>query len=190
MLKEKIKVWNRDVFGRLEVNKSSAIQQVEFWDRVECERGLLERETELKMEAKETFKKWVLLEETHWRQLSRELWLKEEDKNTGFFHRMANAHWRNNSLDRIKINGVELVEEQEVREGIVNAFQQQLLEELGWKAGIEGLHLQRLNHSEAEALEMPFTEEEIFLALMEMNGDNFICFLFQFYFLILLKTFS
>ena len=142
------------------------------------------------MEAKETFKKWVLLEETHWRQLSRELWLKEGDKNTGFFHRMANAHWRNNSLDRIKINGVELVEEQEVREGIVNAFQQQLLEELGWRAGIEGLHLQRLNHSEAEALEMPFTEEEIFLALMEMNGDNFICFLFQFYFLILLKTFS
>nr|CAN61071.1 hypothetical protein VITISV_006592 [Vitis vinifera] len=190
VLKEKIKVWNRDVFGRLEVSKSSAIQQVEFWDRVECERGLLERETELKMEAKETFKKWVLLEETHWRQLSRELWLKEEDKNTGFFHRMANAHWRNNSLDRIKINGVELAEEQEVREGIVNAFQQQLLEELGWRAGIEGLHVQRLNHSEAEALEMPFTEEEIFLALMEMNGDNFICFLFQFYFLILLKTFS
>ncbi|RVX23175.1 hypothetical protein CK203_000044 [Vitis vinifera] len=97
VLKEKIKVWNRDVF---------------------------EREMELKNEAKETFKKWVLLEETHWRQSSRELWLKEGDKNTGFFHRMSNAHWRNNSLDSIKINGVELAEEQEAREGIVNAFQQ------------------------------------------------------------------
>ena len=78
---------------------------------MECDRGLLERETELKNEAKETFKKWVFLEETHWRQLSKELWLKEGDKNTWFFHRMANAHWRNNSLDRIKINGVELDEE-------------------------------------------------------------------------------
>ena len=73
----------------------------------------------------------MLLEETHWRQLSRELWLKEEDKNTGFFHRMANAHRRNNSLDRIKINRVWLAEEQEVREGIVNAFQQLLSEEPG-----------------------------------------------------------
>ena len=65
-----------------------------------------------------------------------------------------------------------LAEEQEVKEGIVNAFQHQLLEEPGWRAGIEGLHLQRLNHSEAEVLEMPFTKEEIFLAMMEMNGDK------------------
>lgn len=105
-LKQKIKVWNREVFGRLEANKNSTLQQVEFWDGVESERSLSEGETELKKEAKDSFKKWVLMEETHWRQLSRELWLKEGDRNTGLFHRMANAHRRNNSLDRIKINGV------------------------------------------------------------------------------------
>ncbi|RVW93985.1 hypothetical protein CK203_033990 [Vitis vinifera] len=87
----------------LEINKSSALQQVEFWDGVECERGPPEGETELKNEAKETFKKW-------------------------------------------------------------------LSEEPGWRADIEGLHLQRLNHGEVEALEMPFTEEEIHLTLLEMNG--------------------
>ena len=118
-MKQKIKVWNRDVLGRLKVNKKSALQQVEYWDGVESERILLEGEIELKKEAKETYKKWVLLEETHWRQLSRELWLKEWDKNIGFFHRMANAHRKNNSLDRIKINGVWLTQEQEVREGVV-----------------------------------------------------------------------
>ncbi|KAJ9691474.1 hypothetical protein PVL29_013603 [Vitis rotundifolia] len=171
-MKEKIKVWNRDVFGRVEVNKSSALRQVEFWDRVESGRGLSERETDLKNEAKENFKKWVLLEEAHWRQVSRELWLKEGDKNTGFFHKMAGAHWRNNFLDRIKINGVELVEEQEVREGIVKAFQHQLREEPGWRADLEGLHLKSLDLSEVEALEAPFSEEEIFSALMDMNGDK------------------
>ncbi|RVX01665.1 Transposon TX1 uncharacterized 149 kDa protein [Vitis vinifera] len=170
--KELLRGWNRDVFGRLEVNKNLALQQVEFWDGVESERSLTEGETELKKEAKDVFKKWVLLEETHWRQLSRELWLKEGDKNIGFFHRMANAHRRNNSREKIKINGRWLEEEQEVREGVVNAFQQLLSEEPAWKADIEGLNLQRLNHFETEGLEQPFTEEEIHVALMGMNGDK------------------
>ena len=107
------------MFGRLDCNKSSALQQVDFWDRVESERSLTVEETEFKKEAKDNFKKWVLLEEIHWRQLSREVWLREGDRN---FHRMANAHRRNNSLDRVKINGEWLLEEQEVREGIANAF--------------------------------------------------------------------
>ncbi|RVW66264.1 hypothetical protein CK203_065874 [Vitis vinifera] len=159
-MKEKIKVWNRDVFGRVEVNKSSALRQIEFWDRVESGRDLSERETDLKNEAKENFKKWVLLDEAHWRQVSRELWLREGDKNTGFFHKMASAHWRNNFLDRIKINGVELVEEQEVRERIVKAFQHQLREEPGWRADLEGLHLKSLDLSEAEAWRSPLLKKK------------------------------
>ena len=144
-LKQKIEVWNREVFGRLEVNKNSALQQVEYWDGVESERCLSLAETEQKKEAKDAFHKWVLLEEVHWRQKSRELWLKEGDRNTGYFHRMANAHRRNNSLDRIMINGEWLTEDQEVREGIVNAFQNLLSEEPGWRADIERLHLNQLN---------------------------------------------
>ena len=86
----------------MECNKSSALQQVELWDRKESERLLTVEETKLKKEVKENYRKWVLMEETHWRQLSREIWLKEGDRNTGFFHRMASAHRRNNSLDRMK----------------------------------------------------------------------------------------
>ena len=65
-----------------------------------------------------------------------------------------------------------MAEEQEVREGIVNAFKQLLSEEPGWRADIEGLNLQNLNHNEAEVLELPFTDDEIHSALMEMNGDK------------------
>ena len=51
-------------------------------------------------------------------------------------------------------------------------FQQLLTEEPSWKADIEGLHLQSLNSSEANGLEVPFTEEEIHSALLDMNGDK------------------
>ena len=135
-IKQRLKVWNKEVFGNLGCNKAAALQQVEFWDLVERDRILSMEENELKKEAKENYKKWVLLEETHWRQLSREIWLREGDRNTGYFHRMANAKRRNNYLDRIKIDGVCISEEQEMREGIANTYQQMLSEESGWQANI------------------------------------------------------
>ena len=53
-------------------------------------------EEEIRKEARELYKKWALLEEVSWRQKSREIWLKERDRNTKFFHQMANAHRRRN----------------------------------------------------------------------------------------------
>ena len=91
-MKQNLKIWSRKVFGNLESNKLAALQQVDYWDQVESERRLSEEEFSRKKEAKEGYAKWVKLDEIHWRQLSRKLWLREEDRNTGYFHRMANAH--------------------------------------------------------------------------------------------------
>ena len=140
-LKQKLKVWNREVFGNLECNKEAALQQVEYWDRVEGERSLIVEELACKKEAKEGYAKWVDLEETHWRQASRELWLKSEDRNTGYFHRMASAHRRANYMDKIKINGVRLTEEREIKEGVANAFQQQFSESSGGGRTLEAFIL-------------------------------------------------
>ncbi|RVW79938.1 LINE-1 reverse transcriptase-like [Vitis vinifera] len=85
---------------------------------------------------------------------------------------MANAHRRNNSMDRIMINGELLTEDQEVRDGIVNEFQKLLSEEQGWRADIEGLQFNQLSSREADGLEVPFSVEEIHSALMEMGGDK------------------
>ena len=47
---------------------------------------------------------WSLLEKVSWRQHSKKLWLKEGDRNMGFFHKMANAHRRKNFLKIFRIN--------------------------------------------------------------------------------------
>ena len=85
---------------------------------------------------------------------------------------MTTAHQRVNSLDRVKINGVWLSKEQEVREGVANAFQQLLSESSDWKANIGGLQLKQFSQQEAELLELPFSESEVHAALMDMNGDK------------------
>ena len=64
-------------------------------------------------------------------------------------------------MDRIKVSGVWLSKEQEVRTGIVDAFQRLLTEDLEWKADIGGLNLNQISQQEADTLELPFMEEEV-----------------------------
>ncbi|RVW57156.1 LINE-1 reverse transcriptase-like [Vitis vinifera] len=59
-----------------------------------------------------------------------------------------------------------------MREGIANAYQQLLSENSDWKADIGGLLLNQISPAEAEGIEVPFSETEIYTALMGMNGDK------------------
>ena len=58
------------------------------------------------MDAKAEWAKIILMEEISWRQKSKALWLQARDWNTKFFHRIANAHRRFNSLSAIEVEGV------------------------------------------------------------------------------------
>ena len=69
---------------------------MEHWDELEKYSTLNLEDCEVRKEARKSYKTWVLREEISWRQKSRELWLKEEDNNTRFFHKMVNAHSRRN----------------------------------------------------------------------------------------------
>ena len=83
-LKGILKVWNKEVFGRVETKKE-ALRRVAFWDDLGKENELSREEVEEREKAREDYKTWVDMEEVLWGRKSRELWLKEGDRNIGFF---------------------------------------------------------------------------------------------------------
>ena len=100
------------------------------------------------------------------------MWLKKGDKNTDFFHKMTNAHRKRNNVDIIKFNGAWLTEENGIREGIANAFRLLLSNSGEWRPSVSGLQFETLEPLDASALEIPFTEEEVFDALLGYNGEK------------------
>ncbi|XP_059658879.1 uncharacterized protein LOC132305222 [Cornus florida] len=118
------------------------------------------------------FAEIATMEEISWRQKSRALWLKEGGCNTKFFHRLANAHRRYNNIGRIRVNGLELRKEDEVRGGIVSFYQQLYTETLEWRPKLDGLHFDAISTLDSDMLEIPFSEEEVLKALSSCYGDK------------------
>ena len=171
-LKGILKSWNMEVFGRVEVKKKEALQRVSFWDGLEKQRELILEEREEKIRAKGEFKSLAVMEEISWRQKSRELWLKDGDKNTGYFHKMANAHRRRNCLGKFSINGKMLEKEAEIKVGLIEAFKNLFSAPSEWRPSLPDLSFDEIGLENATKLEEDFSEEEIWTAISGLNGDK------------------
>ena len=54
----------------------------------------------------------------------------------------------------------------------MNAYKIMLTDPRGWRASPKGLLFSKLGNREVSGLEMSFTEEEVFSALLDLNGDK------------------
>ena len=131
--------------------KSEALCRVTLWDDREKDRVLTLEEAEARAAAKEDFKKWCILEEMSWRQKSWELWLKEGDRNTSFFHIMANSHRRRNFIGKNKIEGRWVEDESEICKD-VETFQSLLADPSGWRPNSPSVALSNIGLESANRL--------------------------------------
>ncbi|XP_030970526.1 uncharacterized protein LOC115990899 [Quercus lobata] len=105
LLKHDLKKWNVEVFGNVEERGKQLWKDLSVLETIEDSRGLTEEE-KLELERiRGELEKASLLEEICWRQKSRVLCIREGDRNTKFFHRVANSHRRFNSIDRLTVDG-------------------------------------------------------------------------------------
>jgi hypothetical protein len=127
-------------------------------DRVEEERGLSNEEME---------RKRVITREL---ETSRIHWLKEDNKCTKFFHRIANAHKRHNSTESLTING-STTSDQEVISNIC-FYEYLFTESLNWRPNLDDLEFDMMDVGEASSLESMFEEREVWEVVKEMDKDK------------------
>ena len=171
-LKADLKQWNKEVFDDVGVRKGELMRKIQQLDALEESRSLTVEERTYREDRCGELHKVMDLEEISWCQKSRILWLKKGDRNTKFFHRMANSHLRNNFIRCLNVEGTLTLDPKEVKEGIVQYYRQLYCETIPWRSTLIGLSFQTLVSKEANSLVLPFGEDEVLEAVRCMSGDK------------------
>ena len=118
------------------------------------------------------YEELLRLEEITWRQKSRATWLSEGDKNTRFFHRVANSNRRFNSIDRLFIDGVQITDQAAIGEELVQFYSTLFSDEAVRRPLLDGLPFSSIDEEDKVTLDRPFTEDEVWGVVNGMAGDK------------------
>lgn len=98
------------------------MDQLADLEKIQEQRVLSEDEIIQKMHLSMEFEEVSKNEEIAWRQRSRVQWLKQGDKNTKCFHKIATAHKRFNSIDTLTVEGISVTKPEDIKGAIVNFY--------------------------------------------------------------------
>jgi hypothetical protein len=171
-LKGKIKEWNSEVFGDVGARNKAWAEEVQLLDSIEESRGLSDEEKERRSRLVSDLEGSLLQEEICWRQKSRIRWLKEGDKCTKFFHQVANANRRSNTIDSLHVNGTPISDPDAIKSHIVNFYESLFSEPSSWRPRVDNLEFEALSVDEATRLEDPFEEREVREVIFGMDRDK------------------
>ncbi|XP_040999973.1 uncharacterized protein LOC121246055 [Juglans microcarpa x Juglans regia] len=156
-LKTDLKKWNDEVFRHKGVQKNLLWDELHALEDGEDNEESLLRKNEVVFE----IEKVLLMEDIFWRQKLRVLWLKEGDKCTKFFHKMANSHRCNNAIEVLHSGSNVFQSPNEIQDHIVKYYEDLISETAEWRPKLDGLNYDQLDSGAASWLERLFEEADV-----------------------------
>ena len=113
LIKEKVKKWNREVFGDLRLHKQSLLRRIKELDVLESSRIWNNQLNQERFTVKSKLEKILLKEERALRMKSKFTWAKEGDANTKLFHCLMNARKAKNVITKLELKDGSFVDKEE-----------------------------------------------------------------------------
>ena len=149
-----------------------ALAKIKELDDVEDSRGLTAGEVQQR-------RKWRFVvatedrkEEMDWRQRSRQLWLKERDANTRFFHLVANGRRRTNQILRLRVGSQQHSVPQAMGRALAEHFWAMTRRGGPSRWRWAGRGASQLTTDQRALLVRPFMKEEVQFAIAGLNGEG------------------
>jgi hypothetical protein len=169
-LKNKIKGWNVEMFGRADETKKVLIEKILDLDVHSEGAGISNVEVE---ERKKLFVElWSLLKNIDAMafQRSRAKWLKEGDSNSKYFHSCINARKKSNNIIALRTPNGWVEGPSQVRAAVVSFFRDHFGNEEWCRPTLDGVTFPTLSVQDADFLEATFSIGEIEVAVNNSDG--------------------
>ena len=98
--------------------------------------------------------------------------MKEGDRNTRFFHKVANSHRKYNRVEVLRINGVLSDDPTEVKDHVVQFYQSLYSERNTWRPKMDNQDFLSIDEEEKNWSERDFEEKEVWEVVKGMEGDK------------------
>ncbi|KAJ9705647.1 hypothetical protein PVL29_003625 [Vitis rotundifolia] len=172
-VKAKLKDWNKNTFGMLKERKKTILDEITNIDVIEQEGVLSSDLSALRVVRKGELEEIILREEIHWRQKAKIKWVKDGNCNSKLFHKVANGR-RNRNFIKLLENerGLVLDKPESITEEILLYFKKLYSNPHGESWGVEGIDWSPISEESASRLDSPFSEEEIFNAIFQLDRDK------------------
>jgi len=169
-MQSSLSAWDKEVFGSVKRKIASLKQELEAERTNTLYRGPTAHEKELMNQLSESLAREEIME----RQRSRVEWLREGDRNTGYFQAKAKARARSNRIQALKSSDGELVCDQTRLEELANNFYQDLfMAQTDLEPELVCQHVPRkVSEAMCDILEQPFLPEEVEKALFQMGPSK------------------
>ncbi|KAI5415173.1 hypothetical protein KIW84_040576 [Lathyrus oleraceus] len=163
-VKSKLKSWNKEVFGMLDLNVDKAVGELNSLDLVVAdlaEDGLVDSLRRNREVATKEVWDTMLLRDNFLRQKARCNWIRLGDTNSKFFHSVMKGRFRRNNIaslitSRGRLEGVE-----DIKSEIFNHFKSRFTEPMENRPTLDGLNFNVLSVEDRDLLEAPFQVDEI-----------------------------
>src|ERR1044072_2046451 len=172
LLKEKLKVWNKEIFGDLNLKRKDLIARLNELDKQVEDGGPNDENSKQRKEVSAELWSVARFHESLLRQKFRTKWIKEGDANTKFFHRCINWRRRLNNLDGVLLDGRWEEEPALVKKGVQEFFAAKFKASYLLPLRPDNVLFQSVSEADNLYISAPFDVVEIKGVVWECSGEK------------------
>jgi len=170
LLKRRLREWNKDVFGHLDSKMAYLVYKIKSFDEKEQQLSLSLGEKIDRLQVKLSVVRSQI--DIFWCQRAKQHLMEDGDRNTKFFHRVANSRRKFNAIESIKVEGDLHVDDSSLKGAIVQFYEKLYHENSSYRSFLEGISYSSISLEDARELKKEFSEEEVWKAINDLGEEK------------------